>query len=342
MNDKFDQDRYMKLRNKMIENNENVVDNIYLDTRAVPTISAGVALIERGEDKRWHVNADRVAKLASMLNLTKEENKILNTSLNKQESLLNKYQPKPTEYSNFKSLLSSELGKEAAQIFGTIKLTKHNGTYTYDVYTQSESTIKISLTRQQSMEMYAQIAPEYERRLDNAVLKKVNCPKEALSEEQRAALYSMTYHGRIEKAKKVADAIGDYWRGEISETALHSRMKQTIGANSNFSGREKSELQYLELIKQRPEKQSMEKSDTNLAELNLSPAGKLQALIQGFKHDQDGAFTAKALADNADVVVNFRDEQQEVLKECSQQQHEVAKDTLQIQEERSYGGRSFS
>ena len=81
MNNKFDQDRYMKLRNKMIENNENVVDNIYLDTRAVPTISAGVALIERGEDKRWHVNADRVAKLSSMLNLTKEENKILNTSL---------------------------------------------------------------------------------------------------------------------------------------------------------------------------------------------------------------------------------------------------------------------
>ena len=340
MNDKFDQDRYMKLRDKMIENNENVVDNIYLDTRAVPTISAGVALIERGKDKRWHVNADRVAKLANMLNLTKEENKILNTSLNKQESLLNKYQPKPTEYSNFKSLLSSELGKEAAQIFGTIKLTKHNGTYTYDVYTQSESTIKISLTRQQSMEMYAQIAPEYERRLDNAVLKKVNCPKEALSEEQRAALYSMTYHGRIEKAKKVADAIGDYWRGEISETALHSRIKQTIGANSNFSGREKSELQYLELIKQRPEKHSMEKSDTNLAELNLSPAGKLQALIQGFKHDQDGTFTAKALADNADVVANFRDELRETLKQ--NQAQEVAQNTPQVQEERSYGGRSFS
>ena len=314
MNDKFDQDRYMRLRNKMIENNENVVDNIYLDTRAVPTISAGVALIERGEDKRWHVNADRVAKLANMLNLTKEENKILNTSLNKQESLLNKYQPKPTEYSNFKSLLSSELGKEAEQIFGTIKLTKHNGAYTYDVYTQSESTIKISL-------------------------KKVNCPKEALSEEQRAALYSMTYHGRIEKAKKVADAIGDYWRGEISETALHSRMKQAIGTNSNFSGREKSELQYLELIKHRPEKHSMEKSDTNLAELNLSPAGKLQALIQGFKNDKDGTFTAKALADNADVVANFRDELRETLKQ--NQAQEVAQNIPQVQEERSSGGRSF-
>lgn len=73
-----------------------------------------------------------------------------------------------------------------------------------------------------------------------------------------------------------------------------------------------------------------------------SPASKLQALIQGFKNDTDGTFTAKALADNADVVVNFRVEQQEVLKERSQQQHEVAKDMLRIQEERSYGGRSFS
>ena len=187
--------------------------------------------------------------------------------------------------------------------------------------------------------MYAQIAPEYERRLDNAVLKKVNCPKEALSEEQRAALYSMTYHGRIEKAKKVADAIGDYWKGEISESTLHSRMKQAIGANSNFSGREKSELQYLELIKQRSEKHSMEKSDTNLAELNSSPAGKLQALIQGFKNDKDGAFTAKALAENADVVANFRDELRETLKQ--NQAQEVAQNTPQVQEERSHGGRSF-
>ena len=37
-----------------------------------------------------------------------------------------------------------------------------------------------------------------------------------------------------------------------------------------------------------------------------SPAGKLQALIQGFKNDKDGTFTAKALAENTDVVVNFR------------------------------------
>ena len=83
----------------------------------------------------------------------------------------------------------------------------------------------------------------------------------------------------------------------------------------------------------------MEKSDTNLAELNLSPASKLQALIQGFKHDKDGTFTAKALADNADVVANFRDELRETLKQ--NQAQEVAQNTPQVQEERNYGGRSF-
>ncbi|WP_455028731.1 hypothetical protein [Neisseria sp.] len=83
----------------------------------------------------------------------------------------------------------------------------------------------------------------------------------------------------------------------------------------------------------------MEKSDTNLAELDLSPTDKLQALIQGFKNDKDGTFTAKALADNADVVANFRDELRETLKQ--NQAQEVAQNTPQVQEERSYGGRSF-
>lgn len=75
---------------------------------------------------------------------------------------------------------------------------------------------------------------------------------------------------------------------------------------------------------------------------NNNPADRLHALIQGFKNDTDGSFAAKALAENADVVANFRAEQQEVLKERSQQQQqEVAQNTPQIQEERSYGGRSF-
>ena len=63
-------------------------------------------------------------------------------------------------------------------------------------------------------------------------------------------------------------------------------------------------------------------------------------MINGFKYDQDGTFTAKALADNADVVANFRDELRETLKQ--NQAQEVAQNTPQVQEERSYGGRSFS
>ena len=65
----------------------------------------------------------------------------------------------------------------------------------------------------------------------------------------------------------------------------------------------------------------------------------MQNLINGFKNDQDGTFTAKALADNADVVANFRDELRETLKQ--NQAQEVAQNTPQVQEERSYGGRSF-
>ena len=94
-------------------------------------------------------------------------------------------------------------------------------------------------------------------------------------------------------------------------------------------------------VKQRPEKHSMEKSGTNFADSDLNPADKLHALIQGFKSDTDGSFAARVLAENSDVVENFRAKQQEVLKESNQQQQEVAQNTPQIQEERSYGGRSF-
>ena len=75
------------------------------------------------------------------------------------------------------------------------------------------------------------------------------------------------------------------------------------------------------------------------SEGNDRPADKLQALIQGFKNDKDGTFTAKALADNAEVMANFRDELRESLKQ--NQAQEVAQKTPQVQEERSYSGRSF-
>ena len=77
----------------------------------------------------------------------------------------------------------------------------------------------------------------------------------------------------------------------------------------------------------------------NFAESALTAADKLQALIQGFKNDKDCTFTTKALTENADVVANFRDELRETLKQ--NQTQEVAQNVPQVQEERSYGGRSF-
>ena len=77
----------------------------------------------------------------------------------------------------------------------------------------------------------------------------------------------------------------------------------------------------------------------NLQYAEQTSADKLQALIQGFKNDKDGTFTAKALADNAEVMANFRDELRESLKQ--NQAQEVAQKTPQVQEERSYSGPSF-
>ncbi|MGN7087167.1 CHAP domain-containing protein, partial [Neisseria sp. P0001.S005] len=71
----------------------------------------------------------------------------------------------------------------------------------------------------------------------------------------------------------------------------------------------------------------------------LSSKDKLQNLLSGLKHDKVGTFTAKALADNADVVANIRDELRETLQQ--HQAQEVAQNTPQVQEQRSYGGRSF-
>lgn len=93
----------------------------------------------------------------------------------------------------------------------------------------------------------------------------------------------------------------------------------------------------IEIDKRIQDVEKNKQSHTNEA----SPKEKLQSLINGFKNDTDGSFAAKALAENSDVVENFRAKQQEVLKESNQQQQEVAQNTPQIQEERSYGGRSF-
>lgn len=76
---------------------------------------------------------------------------------------------------------------------------------------------------------------------------------------------------------------------------------------------------------------------------NPNKSDKLRALIQGFKNDTDGSFAAQVLAENSDVVENFRERQQERLEQLEQvRQREAVQDRQpEIHQERSFGGRSF-
>lgn len=135
-------------------------------------------------------------------------------------------------------------------------------------------------------------------------------------------------HGRLTKV-----------RGGFDMDDLKSfRMNTPYGIKHSEDAKRRDEN--IERITAPTRQQNNQKS----AELNTSsnnPADKIRALIQGFKNDADGTFAAKVLAENSDVVENFRVRQQEVVKESNQQQQEVVQNTLQIQEERSYSGRLF-
>ena len=135
-------------------------------------------------------------------------------------------------------------------------------------------------------------------------------------------------HGRLTKV-----------RGGFDMDDLKSfRMNTPYGIKHSEDAKRRDEN--IERITAPTRQQNNQKS----AEFNTrsnNPADKIRALIQGFKNDADGTFAAKVLAENSDVVENFRARQQEVVKESNQQQQEVVQNTLQIQEERSYSGRLF-
>lgn len=132
--------------------------------------------------------------------------------------------------------------------------------------------MQVQLTHQQSLDLFNRVAPEYEGRLNNA-LRRGNCPPEALSEEQRAAIYSMVYQGATGKAQRTADAIGDYWRGEVTEDQLHARLR-TVVNDPAFPERSRNELEFLENIEQRPVRQAQ--PPEALQGVNRAPIENLQ------------------------------------------------------------------
>lgn len=61
----------------------------------------------------------------------------------------------------------------------------------------------------------------------------------------------MTYHGATGKANRVAEPIGQYWRGEISEEQLQAQLRRAVH-DPNFPQRSANELQLLQTIERRP------------------------------------------------------------------------------------------
>ncbi|WP_236621749.1 hypothetical protein [Luteimonas huabeiensis] len=240
------------MRLELIDRNEARVDNVYLDTLGIPTVGFGVALTARQRDRSMRVDQEHVDALADVLNLDPARREQLNALLSDYSKVQNRHIDE--RFRNLGAFQRSQFGQEAQEVLGPTTNTRHEGPngafYSWDVLTDRQSPLQLSLTHEQSLELFQRIAPVYESRL-NRILQRADCPAEALSEEQRAALYSMTYHGATGKANRVAEPIGEYWRGEISEEQLQTELRRAVH-DPNFPQRSANELELLQNIERRP------------------------------------------------------------------------------------------
>lgn len=276
----FDQTRYEGLRYQLLDRNEANINNIYLDVKGIPTVGLGVALVTRQQapsGARWVPDRPHIDALSDVLGLAPEQRRQMFGLMERQA--FNQNQHPGERYQNLRAFLTSSFGQRSREIFGEVVNTRHTtpgGTlYSWDVLRGSEGSMRISLTDPQSRALFQRIAPTYESRLEG-VLKRAHCPADALSEEQRAALYSMVYQGAISKARNVADTIGHYWRGKITERELHGRLKRAVH-DPGFVERSNNELDFLDRVKLRPSSRSPQPSDLSPQSKSTSHDGQTHA-----------------------------------------------------------------
>ncbi|WP_235429744.1 hypothetical protein [Xanthomonas sp. GPE 39] len=252
----FDQERYERLRMQLVDRNEANVGNIYLDVLGIPTVGLGVALTARQADRTMALDENHVDALGDVLNLNSQQRQQLTGLLQDQLAVQNQHIDE--RHNSLPAFLASDFGQDSQRVLGPMVNTQHTSpsgaSWSWDVLTSAESPMQIQLTHQQSLHLFDRVAPEYEGRLNN-VLRRGGCPAEALSEEQRAAIYSMVYQGATDKAQRTADALGDYWRGELTEDQLRTRLR-TVVNDPAFPERSRNELEFLENIKHRPPRQT--------------------------------------------------------------------------------------
>lgn len=248
----FDQQRYEQLRADLVDRNEANIGNVYLDVLGIPTVGIGVALTSRQADRTMAVDANHVAALAEAVNLGADQRQQLTRLLRDHVAVQNRHIDE--RYNNLGAFLASDFGRESQRVLGPMVNTRHQSpdaaSWSWDVLTSADSPMRVQLTHEQSVALFNRVAPEYEGRL-GSVLRRAHCPAEALTEEQRAALYSMVYQGATGKAQGSADAIGDYWRGELSEDQLRARLRTAV-SDPAFPTRSRNELAFLEVIAPRP------------------------------------------------------------------------------------------
>jgi len=277
-------DQYYQKRDGLMLKNEGIVQNIYLDTRGIPTVGIGVALIYV-DGKKATVDTQRVNKIAEYTHLSSSEKEQLMGLLQEQaHNLENNPRPRyPNNKRTLSNFRSTPLGIASEKTFGTI-----NGR-NWNILTDAQDKMQIHFSTEQVNEFYKIIAPKYENDLDSA-LKIKGVPKEAISEEQRAALFSLTYHGggnlkENRHLRLAIDGIKDYSEGRITKEQFESRIEKIFGhVNGQFHSRRQGEGELLMHVKP-PVQQQHSSLDPNhnldnfahqtqVANAQLSPAAK--------------------------------------------------------------------
>lgn len=290
----WDQQQYERLRLELIDRNEARVDNVYLDVLGIPTVGFGVALTARQRDRSMRVDQEHVDALADVMNLDPERRSQLGQLLTDYIRVQNRHTDE--RFRNLGEFQRSQFGQEALGVLGPMTNTRHTGPggtfYSWDVLSDPQSPMRLSLTHEQSLELFQRIAPDYENRLDG-ILRRADCPAEALSEEQRAALYSMAYHGATGKANRVAEPIGEYWRGEITEGQLQSELLSAVN-DPNFPVRSANELELLQNIERRLEQQDQDNPGV----------GERRRMIEGDRAPDNAIPLAPPLAPGDQTLLN--------------------------------------
>ena len=277
-------DQYYQKRDGLMLKNEGIVQNIYLDTRGIPTVGIGVALIYV-DGKKATVDTQRVNKIAEYTHLSSSEKEQLMGLLQEQaHNLENNPRPRyPNNKRTLSNFRSTPLGIASEKTFGTI-----NGR-NWNILTDAQDKMQIHFSTEQVNEFYKIIAPKYENDLDSALRIK-GVPKEAISEEQRAALFSLTYHGggnlkENRHLRLAIDGIKDYSEGRITKEQFESRIEKIFGhVNGQFHSRRQGEGELLMHVKP-PVQQQHSSLDPNhnldnfahqtqVANAQLSPAAK--------------------------------------------------------------------